>query len=549
MGSVNYMSSSPVAWDPPLIEVPTVTKAELTGLPVRGVRHNFAEYRGRALDAAAPLAVRQHNLTLVSAAFDEAGVPYFAVPGLDDLTSCLAVTLMDRDRACAVLRRLCQETDGYMSILHPVPPVRQEPRAGGDKEAWEQAGDPRVVRLNWYWTDPDHKLSFGPEHGCDVEFWRRDAKVRLISPRPNRVTRVVPVDGASVEVEARRFTRLLDGAATTLPPVRSRQEFSHTTPDAVEFPVDVVYTWVDGTDAAWQRRRAECSGEVYHVEAASDARYISRDELKYSLRSVHQNAPWVRNVYIVTDDQTPPWLNTDDPRVRVVDHREIFSDPSVLPVFNSHAIESQLHHIPGLSDQFLYFNDDMFLGRPLTPQRFFEANGLSRFFFAGSHVPLGPITENDTPVDAACKNNRELLRDKFGKTISQTFQHVPYPLRRDVMFDIEKDFEEAHQRTAASRFRALTDLSIPSSFQHYYAYFTGRATPGKLQSVYIQLAVADLRERLDRLLARRDADAFCLNDAYSTPEDMERQNSLLLPFLESYFPVPSPFEKNPGASP
>ena len=39
----------------------------------------------------------------------------------------------------------------------------------------------------------------------------------------------------------------------------------------------------------------------------------------------------------------------------------------VLPTHNSHAVESQLHHIPGIAEHFLYSNDDMFFGRPLQP--------------------------------------------------------------------------------------------------------------------------------------------------------------------------------------
>lgn len=138
-------------------------------------------------------------------------------------------------------------------------------------------------------------------------------------------------------------------------------------PEDVRFPIDVVYTWVDGNDPAWRRRRSAYDGG-YHAESANAARYISRDELRYSLRALEQNAPWVRHVHLVTDGQRPAWLNDSHPRLTVVDHSEIFADPAALPTFNSHAIESRLHHIKGLSEHFLYLNDDMFLGRPVTPQ-------------------------------------------------------------------------------------------------------------------------------------------------------------------------------------
>ena len=78
-------------------------------------------------------------------------------------------------------------------------------------------------------------------------------------------------------------------------------------------------------------------------------------------------APWVRNIYLVTDDQVPDWLDTSCPDVKVVSHREIFANQADLPTFNSHAIESQIHRIEGLSEHFLYLNDDFFVGRPLSP--------------------------------------------------------------------------------------------------------------------------------------------------------------------------------------
>ena len=109
-------------------------------------------------------------------------------------------------------------------------------------------------------------------------------------------------------------------------------------------PVDIVYTWVDGADPGWRARMHGVmeSADLRTTEpsALAESRFTSRDELKFSLRSLEYYASWANHIYIVTDDQVPDWLNTDHPKVSVVDHREIFADPTVLPVFNSHAIES-----------------------------------------------------------------------------------------------------------------------------------------------------------------------------------------------------------------
>ncbi len=85
--------------------------------------------------------------------------------------------------------------------------------------------------------------------------------------------------------------------------------------------------WVDGGDPAWQAKKRAVTGEMAEgSETDGKARYVDNDELRYSLRSVEKYAPWIRRIFIVTDGQTPAWLDTSNPRVCVVDHREILKD-------------------------------------------------------------------------------------------------------------------------------------------------------------------------------------------------------------------------------
>jgi hypothetical protein len=494
-------------------------------------------------DGLTPLGARARNLEAVTAALAAAGLEHFAVRGMDDRTPVVGVRRDDREAVLKVLAELGAASDAYVVPVEPKPSLRDIPAEARAEGTWRKLAEANVLRMIWYRTDPTHALVYGREYGCDVELWGTGRDGRLWAPRPNRMTRALPGPQEPVAAPAEGFTRLAGrqpGGAT----VRTRPEMTGRLPEDIDFPIDVVYTWVDGTDPAWRRRRAEATGATYHAESASDARFLSRDELRYSLRSLHANAPWVRNIYLVTDEQTPAWLDTSAPNLHVVSHKEIFSDPSVLPVFNSHAIESQLHHIEGLAEHFLYFNDDMFIGRPLAPQAFFLANGLTKFFLSQGRVPRGPISDEDTPVDAAHKNNRRLLESKFGVTTTQVYQHVPYALRRSVLDAIEAEFPAEYAATMASRFRDTSDLSTVSNLYHYYAYHSGLALPGSVKYGYIQLAVPDLTARLARLLARRDWDAFCLNDAYSTEAEMAGQDTILRPFLDSYFPIASPYERH-----
>ena len=113
-------------------------------------------------------------------------------------------------------------------------------------------------------------------------------------------------------------------------------------------------------------------------------RYRDNEELRYSLRSLEKYAPWIRHVYLVTDDQVPYWLNTSAHRMTVLSHKDIFSgdERKFLPLFSSPAIEARLHRIPGLSEQFIYFNDDVLLGAPVSPGDFLTSTGAQKVYLA-----------------------------------------------------------------------------------------------------------------------------------------------------------------------
>ena len=143
-------------------------------------------------------------------------------------------------------------------------------------------------------------------------------------------------------------------------------------------PIDAVYLWVDGSDSQWQLKKKEIIDDLYgrsHLlkdDVASVGRFADNDELKYSLRSLALHASWINNVYIVTDNQCPRWINRD--KVTIVDHNEIFPENASLPCFNSHAIELCIHRIKGLSEHFLLFNDDFFLGSAMHKYDVFKGN-------------------------------------------------------------------------------------------------------------------------------------------------------------------------------
>ncbi|MFF3313603.1 stealth family protein [Streptomyces sp. NPDC002952] len=511
--------------------------------PVRGVPKAVLVTPGLS-----PLQARGDNLAAVCSALDGADIDYFCVRGSRDGAAVVGVAADDRPHVLTALAELCEGLPGYVSLMDGQRRVPRSSELGCLPAAWRAAARAEVIRMTWYYGDPQLHLVLGPEHGCDIEFWTAEDD-RLVAPRANRITERILRHDTPVQASDMVFTRLASPVVgRTLAQVRTRREFTAPLPDDIRFPIDAVYTWVDGQDPAWLRRRAEATGEAYHSEAANAARYISRDELRYSLRSLHQNAPWIRTIYLVTDDQTPRWLDTSVPGLKVVSHKDIFTDPNVLPTFNSHAIESQIHHIDGLAEHFLYFNDDVFLGRPTTPQDFFHANGLTKFFPSQALIPLGQPHPDDVPVSVAGKNNRALLQPHFGTTITQKMKHTPHPLRRSILAEIEETFPQHHNVTASNRFRSLNDLSIASNLHHYYAYQSARAVPSTLRYAYLDLSHPNTPTRLDQLLTHRNRHAFCINDTISTEHDTDDQQELLHPFLECYFPIPSPHERTSRAA-
>lgn len=142
------------------------------------------------------------------------------------------------------------------------------------------------------------------------------------------------------------------------------------------FDIDIVLAWCDGSDPEFSSRKSARLKEVAPPnveENIGDVRYVQHDELRYCLRSIEKFTPWVRRIFLVTDNQRPAWLK-DHPKVTVVDHKEIIP-AHLLPIFSAIAIEMHIHKIPGLSEHFIYGNDDIFMNRPLQPSDFFADDG------------------------------------------------------------------------------------------------------------------------------------------------------------------------------
>ncbi|MFE1952369.1 stealth family protein [Streptomyces sp. NPDC059524] len=510
----------------------------------------------------------ERNLRLVTDALRHAGVDYFMVPGRSVQRYVVGIRLSDRKALLSALRELYAGTALYAA--EPTSdnwPATAALYAEGALPT--QLKRRPVIRFGEILLGPAGQVLGSLVRGCDVEFWRDGGQLReqreegderaeeilrglrfqappalldgaLVGPRPNAVSDVVPAESQEPATRTVLGVEHPTFAEFTVPGI-----------DTVTFPLDVVYTWVDGDDPELAAKR-----ELHRTGRAPDAqsreagasRYTSHDELKYSLRSLEMYAPFLRNVYIVTDGQTPSWLDTSVPGIKVVDHKDVFRSADALPVFNSHAIGTQLHHIEGLSEQYLYFNDDVFLGRPVTAGHFFHGNGIAKIPFSPSQLGLGAPHPDEPAPNSAGKNVRRLLHAEHGRMTVNKFAHAPHPQIRAVMRDIEERFAEDVDRTSRSRFRAPTDIAMGASFHHHHAFLTGRAVPATYKTRYVDVARADADERLAELLTNRRFDFFCLNDVNTPAEQQDEINEKIHAFLEAYFPFPGRFERDSGAA-
>jgi hypothetical protein len=327
------------------------------------------------------------------------------------------------------------------------------------------------------------------------------------------------------------------------------------TRDSQQEPIDVVYTWVDGSQAEFQeqlqhyRKLEGCDNE----ECIGENRFYDNDELKFSLRSLERYAPWVRNVYIVTKDQVPRWLVTSHPRLTLVSHKSLFPRADWLPTFNSHAIEWQLPRIPGLARRFIYFNDDMFLGGPIAPSDLLTVSGGQRVYLdiwdIASRPEGGAVTEHAVAFAQA------LLHARFGTALPlKKIAHVPGLYDQAVLEEIERLWPDEIGKMASHRFRRADDVSLATLYCHYLLEAPrqrGRHEAIRLSSVnpvyrFLMLK-ASLPRTLGQLLGvvRHHPRFFCVNDDLGS--EHRKTNWLIRKavrtLLSHCFPEASSFEK------
>lgn len=331
--------------------------------------------------------------------------------------------------------------------------------------------------------------------------------------------------------------------------------------------IDFVILWVDGSDPDWLKEKSK-----YEIKRGDDSdtvnRYRDWNLLPYWFRAVDKFAPWVRKIHFVTWGHVPTFLNLEAQKLHIVRHEE-FIPLEYLPTFSSHAIEMNIHRISGLSEQFVYFNDDMFLLRPFQPQDFFK-KGLPCTY--GGEVPieiignigiwqhaavndLGIVNAHFPKRKAVAKygkkyrdrcyrwkdNVRTLALEKLYPDYFTGFKniHAPAAYLKSTFREIWDAEPEKLESTCCDRFR--TSDNVNQWVALWWQVASGQFSPAVIDNLVMKIS-EDTIDELCYTIERQSHDYICLND----PEeeiDFEKLSKRLKISFETILPEKSQFEK------
>lgn len=323
--------------------------------------------------------------------------------------------------------------------------------------------------------------------------------------------------------------------------------------------IDFVQTWVDGSDPAWQQRRRAIDG----AGDDSVARYRDWNLLHYWFRCVENFAPWVRHVYLITDQQCPAWLNREHPKLRLLDHRD-YIPAEYLPTCNSNVLELNLHRIPDLAEQFVLFNDDFFLLRPAKPEDFFQ-NGLP----VDDAILSPAIVTQMEDIGSTVLNNMCVINSHFdmktvmkaapgkwyspryGKSLLRTLMlspwrhfpgffndHLPVPMLKSTFEKVWAAEPEALRRTCTHRLRDYRG-DVNQWLMRYWQFAENRFVPASpARGRYLDVTDPAAPGHI----AGQKSLMVCINDA-SPVTDFEATRDRIAAAFQSILPEPCSFEK------
>lgn len=327
--------------------------------------------------------------------------------------------------------------------------------------------------------------------------------------------------------------------------------------------IDFVLTWVDGSDSQWQEARAKY--DKTKAEGNKAVHYRDWGTLKYWFRSVEKYAPWVNKIHFVTCGQTPKWLNSDHPKLHLVNHKD-YIPAEYLPTFSANPIELNFHRIPELSEHFVYFNDDTFITAPVTEADFFQRGlpcdsaAFSALIPSVKGEVISHILFNDLLLINANFNKRTSIRKNLKKWFSHKYgkdnlknvyympvgkftgfvnPHLPNAFLKSTYSEVWEKEEEYLTKVCMNRFRTMEDVN--QYLMRYWQLVQGKFIP-RNPNLGRCLTVGLDNETIEREVKTMSRKLLCINDDPHL-DDITEQMEWLTALFESVFPEKSQFEK------
>ncbi|KAG4095505.1 hypothetical protein H8356DRAFT_1687557 [Neocallimastix lanati (nom. inval.)] len=335
--------------------------------------------------------------------------------------------------------------------------------------------------------------------------------------------------------------------------------------------ISIVYTWVDGSDINFQDLKSKYNGGIKN----DNNRDRSVDELRYSIRSLEKYMPWHQGtIYIVTCHQIPKWLDVNNPRIKIIDHKTIF--PKFLfPTFDSNIIELYLDKIPGITERFIYFNDDLFLNNYIHPSFFFTNKGYIKIYKENKLLQVSMkifrsnILKKRNMFNNMSYNTRKMIRSYFNKDFQYYYlQHYPNVIYRDLMEPFRQFFKKDLKVFCIDKFRNWEKIHLLYLYFMFVKYSSSNTHILKLYKKFNSISNGSIinyslvevpisistklvkfgsitdnsknnKKQFNYINTHPNIRVFNFNDDYS-----KHYPSLeLLEFMMTRFPEPSSFEK------
>lgn len=308
--------------------------------------------------------------------------------------------------------------------------------------------------------------------------------------------------------------------------------------------MDIVYTYVNNNDKIWQdkyniNKLHYFNESINNIDSNTTNRFSDNNELLYSLRSVEKYINFYKNIYIVTDNQIPNFLNlNNNPKIKIIDHKQIIPK-EYLPTFNSHVIELYLHNIPNLSSPFMYLNDDIIFTKPLSINDFI-------YNYKTFYVFLDPInyTKKGIPIineygfRSAWKNSNKWLDENFKIEDRLKMQHAPMIIYKDIIYELFNLLHSKIIETSKNKFRSINDINLLCSIYIYYSLYKNKAINNESLSLECKSIFNDVINNNNKLnnifqqITNNEISILCVNEF----------NSHVNNFLINAFPNKSSFE-------